>query len=245
MRPRQPLARATHQSPGPPCNFGTRVEPSFGVERAIFVQKCGGAVALPRPAAVVHLHQTQASELTGPTATAGAGQSYVRHVSTPFSFEHVFRAPSVTALAHAYFDLEHSLVQDRAAELTDRVVVEETDTETERKVTWRVTSTRQLPVIARPFVSGGKLTFLESMTWNKTTNAITMSVVPQILGGRMQITGSYDLALVGEGKVRRVYQGTISAAIPLVGGKIERGILEAFTANMPVMTDCTQRWLER
>jgi Protein of unknown function (DUF2505) len=166
-------------------------------------------------------------------------------VPTPFSYEYVFRAPSVTTLAHAYFDLEHSLAQDKAAELTDRVVVEEHETETQRKVTWRVTSTRQLPAVARPFVSGGKLTFLESMSWDKTTNAITMSVVPQILGGRMQITGSYELAQVGEGQVRRIYKGTITAGVPLVGGKIERGILEAFTTNMPIMADCTQRWLDQ
>jgi hypothetical protein len=109
-----------------------------------------------------------------------------------------------------------------------------------------VTSLRQLPVIARPFVSkGGRLTFVEMMSWNKATNAIEMSVTPEILGGRVSITGAYELSQIGEGQVRRIYRGTINASITLVGGKIERGILETFTENMPAMAACTQSWLDK
>ena len=164
---------------------------------------------------------------------------------TPFSFEHVFRVPSVSVLVDAYFDLDHSLTQDKVAQLADRVVVESHETDAMRKVTWRVTSTRQLPSIARPFVKGGRLSFVESMTWHRATNAVEMSVVPDILGGRLQIAGTYDLSQIGEGQVRRIYKGTITAGIPLVGGKIERGILESFTENMPAMAACTQGWLDR
>jgi hypothetical protein len=167
-------------------------------------------------------------------------------VSTPFSFEYVFRAPSVTSIATAYFDPDHNATQDKLAQLGDRVVVEDHETDTLRKTTWRVTSLRQLPVIARPFVSkGGRLTFIEMMSWNKTTNAIEMSVTPEILGGRVQIAGAYELTQIGEGQVRRIYKGTITASITLVGGKIERGILETFTENMPAMAACTQGWLDK
>jgi hypothetical protein len=104
---------------------------------------------------------------------------------------------------------------------------------------------RQLPAIARPFVSGGRLSFLEMMSWNKATNAIEMSVTPEILGGRVSISGTYDLAQIGEGQVRRIYKGSIDAKITLVGGKIERGILEQFTEGMPAMAGVTQTWLDR
>lgn len=165
-------------------------------------------------------------------------------MATPFSFEHVFRAPSVIAIAQAYFEPDHNALQDQKAELGDRVVVESHETDELKKVTWRVTSLRQLPAIARPFVSGGRLKFLESMSWNRATNAVEMSVVPEILGGRVRIDGSYDLSQIADGQIRRIYKGTITAAITLVGGKIERGILETFTQNMPAMADCTQRYLD-
>jgi hypothetical protein len=166
-------------------------------------------------------------------------------VPTQFRFEHVFRAPSVRALVDAYFDNDHSLFQDKVAQLTDRVVVEATDSESARKVSWRVASSRPLPVIARPFVAGGRLSFQESMTWDaRTPDRVDTTISPEILGGRVQITGAYQLAMAGEGQVRRVYEGTITAALKLVGGRIERGIHEAFGEQMPAMADCTQRWLD-
>ena len=164
---------------------------------------------------------------------------------TTFSFEHTFRAPSVIAIAQAYFEPDHNALQDAKAELGDRVVVENHETDELRQTTWRVTSLRSLPAIARPFVSGGRLKFLESMSWNRVTNAIEMSVVPEILSGRVRIEGSYDLSQIAEGQVRRIYKGTITAAITLVGGKIERGILETFSQNMPAMAGCTQSFLDR
>ena len=166
-------------------------------------------------------------------------------MATEFRFEHVFRAPSTNALVDAYFDPDHLATQDRLAELADRAVVEEREVEGVKTCTWRVASQRPLPVIARPFVAGGRLRFLEKMTWRRGEDAVETTIVPEILGGRVQITGTYQLSQIGDGQIRRIYAGTIAANLKLVGGKIERGILEAFTAQMPAMADCTQRWLDR
>ena len=168
-----------------------------------------------------------------------------REMSTPFSFEYVFRVPSVSTRAAADFDPDHNATQDKLANLGDRTVIENHESDALQKTSWRVTSLRQLPAIARPFVKGGRLSFLETMTWNRATNAIDMTVTPEILGGRVSIAGAYELTQIGEGQVRRIYKGAITAAITLVGGKIERGVLEEFTQNMPAMAACTQGWLDR
>lgn len=165
-------------------------------------------------------------------------------MATPFSFEWVFRAPSVRALIDAYFDEDHLAAQDKLAQLGDRTIVEDHQTDTQRKTSWRVTSLRALPAIARPFVKGGHLTFVEMQRWNHADDAVEMSVVPEILGGRVQIAGTYRLTPLGDGQIRRIYDGTITAALPLVGGKIERAILEMFSEQIPVMAGCTQRWLD-
>ena len=164
---------------------------------------------------------------------------------TEFSFEYVFRAPSISTLVDAYFDPDHLAFQDRLAQLGDRVVVESHDADGVKKSTWRVTSLRPLPVIARPFVSGGKLKYLETMTWHRGNDAVEMSVSPEILGGRVNIAGRYQLSKIGDDQIKRIYKGTITAAIKLLSGKIERGILEAMTEQMPAMAQCTQTWLDR
>ena len=164
---------------------------------------------------------------------------------TPFKFENVFRAPSVADVLAAYFDPDHLATQDKVAELTDRVVTEQIEGEGTLKCTWKVGSLRSLPIFVRPFVSGGRLSYLETMTWRRADDAIDLSVVPQILKGRVKIEAVYKLSKAGEGQVLRSYAGSVIADITLLSGKIERGILAAFEKEMPAMTKCTQDWLDR
>jgi Protein of unknown function (DUF2505) len=173
---------------------------------------------------------------------------YGVRVSTEFRFEHVFRVASPRVLVDAYFDADHLATQDAHVELGDRVVVESDDDGAVRRCVWRVTSLRPLPMVARPLVSGGRLRYLESMTWRRDTGdteRVEMTVSPEILGGRVQVAGTYQLSALGDGRVQRVYAGSITANIKLLSSRIERGILETFTAAMPAMAACTQGWLDR
>lgn len=67
---------------------------------------------------------------------------------------------------------------------------------------------------------------------------------PQLLGGRVEFAGAYAFTPAGAGQFRRRYSGTVTANVPLLSGKIERGILAEFEQTLPVMAACTQRWLD-
>ena len=166
-------------------------------------------------------------------------------MSTPFSYETIFEASGKTAVLAAYFDDDHLATQDKVAELCDRKVVDAHEDDGVRRATWSVRSVRPLPVFVRPFVDGGRLSYLETMTWRKADDEIDMTIVPQILGGRVQIAAVYQLADVGPGKVRRRYSGSITVNVKLLSGKIERAIADEIAKGMPLMTQCTQDWLTR
>jgi len=168
-----------------------------------------------------------------------------RSMSTEFSYEHVFRAPSVETILNAYFDPDHLATQDKLAKLGDRTVVEEHDDGTIKKTTWRVTSLEPLPVFVRPFVKGGRLSYFEAMTWRKSADEVDLVVTPDILNGRVQINATYKLSKVGEGQVKRIYAGSVKVNITLLSGKIERGIVAEFDKSMAMMAKCTQDWLDQ
>ena len=162
---------------------------------------------------------------------------------TEFSFENIFRAPSAAVVLESYFDPDHLATQDVLADLGDRTVVDAGDDGAIRRCTWRVTAKKPLPFFARPFVEGGRLRYLESMTLRRADSMIDLAVKPQILGGRVHVEAVYELADVGDQQVRRRYRGSITAEIPLVGGRIERGIVAEIEKQMPVMSKCTYDWL--
>src|SRR6188768_2780543 len=115
-------------------------------------------------------------------------------MATEFSFENVFLAPSVEVVLAAYFDPDHLAMQDVKAELGSRTVVETHDDDATHRTSWRVAHQKPLPLFVRPFVSGGRLQYLETMTWRRRDNAIDLVVTPEILGGRVSITAVYQLA---------------------------------------------------
>jgi hypothetical protein len=164
---------------------------------------------------------------------------------TEFSFEHVFRAPDAAAVLAAYFDPDHLATQDELAGLVDRTVIESTDDGARLRTSWRVAAREQLPLFVRPFVAGGRLRYVETMTWRRADDAIDLLVQPDVLGGRVQIAAEYKLTKIGEGQVLRRYRGTITVAVKLLSGRIERAIAERMEREMPTMAACTQGWLDR
>jgi hypothetical protein len=166
-------------------------------------------------------------------------------MSTEFSYEHVFQAPSVETILNAYFDPDHLATQDKIAKLGDRTVVESHDDGAIKKCQWRVTSLEPLPMFVRPFVKGGRLSYFETMTWRRDANEVDLVVTPDILNGRVQVNATYKLSSAGEGKVKRIYAGNVKVNITLLSGKIERGIVAEFDKSMPVMAKCTQDWLDQ
>ncbi|MEZ4368930.1 MAG: DUF2505 family protein [Kofleriaceae bacterium] len=163
---------------------------------------------------------------------------------TDFRFEQEFRADAARTILAAYYDADQLAAQDALGQLVDREVVESRDDGDTWVCTWRVSSAKPLPALARPMVAGGRLTYLETMTWRRADDAADIAVVPQLLGGRVQFAGRYQFAAAAPGRWRRTYAGTISAAIPMLGGKIERGVLAEFESSVPKMAACTQAWLD-
>jgi hypothetical protein len=157
----------------------------------------------------------------------------------------VFSAPGLTLgfVLDAYFVPDHLAAQDALTDLADRTVVSDEDDGAVRRTTWRVTSTKSLPVFVRPFVPGGRLRYLESMTLRRADGAIDLTIKPEILKGRVHIDALYELAEIAPGQIRRRYKGSITAGIALLGGRVEKGILAEIQCGMPIMTKCTQDWL--
>lgn len=166
-------------------------------------------------------------------------------MSTAFSFESELVAGSIADVVEAYFDLDHLTAQDEVAELCERTLIEDSDSESTRKAAWNVRAMRPLPVFARPFIEGGRIVYRETLVWRKRDNEIDLTIAPQILGGRISIVAHERLVNAGERRVRRHYFGDIKVDVALLSATIERRILAEIAKQMPAMRDCTQRWLQQ
>ena len=161
-----------------------------------------------------------------------------------FSHEHVFRAPSTSAVFSAYFDPRHALEQDRELDIVERVVLEFEETPEQLRRVCRVVPRRQLPALVRPLISG-QLHYIETAIWRKREETIEVCIRPSILSGRATISATYRLSPISAGLIRRQYEGSVSVDVALIASRIERGIVAEFERSMPLAAACTQAFLDR
>jgi hypothetical protein len=165
---------------------------------------------------------------------------------TTFCFEHEFHAATPREILEIYFfDLGHNAEQDRIADIERRELLEEKETPELLERTYKVYPRKQPPVVARPFMTDGPLHYLERVVWKKTEDRIEFDIRPSVAGGRAHIGATYRLAPVGPGRVRRIYEGKATVKVALVGGRIERGIVDELEASLKRTATCTQQWLDR
>ena len=158
-----------------------------------------------------------------------------------FAHEHVFRAPSTTAVFAAYFDPRHAIAQDRELEIAERVVLERDDTPAMLRRVCRVVPRRQLPALVRPLV-GGPLHYLETAIWRKQDDEIDLDI--KLLGGRARIAATYRLSPISAGLIRRHYAGAVTVDVALLSSRIEAAIVAEFERSMPLAAACTQTFLD-
>ena len=104
---------------------------------------------------------------------------------------------------------------------------------------------RRLPAFVRPFIAGGVLAYRETATWRRRDDAIDLDIEPSILDGRARVRSGYSLEARGPTAVHRRYAGEVHVDLPLVAGRIERGIVAEFAASMPIAAGVTQTHLDR
>jgi hypothetical protein len=163
---------------------------------------------------------------------------------TPFHFEHIYRAASPAAVFATYFDPLHAAEEDQRAGVASRDLLEMADRTDELVRVSRVRPSRQLPAVLRALV-GPDLSYDERIVWKKALDRIDYDIRPRVMSGRIHIVATYQLTQDGPGRVKRVYDGNVTADVRLIGRRVERGIIEDMTRSLAITAACTQESIDK
>jgi hypothetical protein len=109
--------------------------------------------------------------------------------------------------------------------------------------TRRTMPTDTLPEVARTFV-GDTIDIRQVEAWEAAApdGSRAGTVVVEIIGAPMRLTGTLSLAPDGDGTLE-VLAGDLKASVPLVGGKLERAAEPAFLAAVRKEHEVGRDWL--
>ena len=162
---------------------------------------------------------------------------------TPFKITHELRGDR-DAYWKIFFDKEFT------GEMYDRIGVKEwkilawkeEDGKLYREV--KVVPKRDLPSMIKKVVKGD-LGYIEHSTLYWDRDFMECNVKPTLLSEKTTVKATYKLEKVGEGRLRRTFEGTIEVKIPLLGSKVEKLVVDDMTRSYDVAAKVHQEWLDR
>jgi hypothetical protein len=111
-----------------------------------------------------------------------------------------------------------------------------------REVRYR--SQKPVPALLRPFMPDG-IGYVERGTFDRLAGRYEHRLQPTPLGERCELCATITLEPTGSERFLRVYEGTVSVRVPILGARLEREALVALDKPQPRGSEVTRAWLER
>ena len=106
----------------------------------------------------------------------------------------------------------------------------------------RLVPQRELPDFVKSFIKGA-ITYVEKNDFVAAENAMRTVTIPGVAADRLRTQGVYRLEPVGSAKVKRIWEGVCECSIPLVGGKVEKQLVEEIRESYRRAAVFTRDWL--
>lgn len=106
----------------------------------------------------------------------------------------------------------------------------------------RLVPQREVPGFIKKLVSGA-ITYVEKNDFVAADNAMRTVTIPGFAADRITTTGTYRLEPLGANGCKRIWEGVCECRIPLVGGKVEKQLVDEVRESYRRATDFTRKWI--
>lgn len=153
--------------------------------------------------------------------------------TTPERYWEVFLDEEYNEALFEHLDVDRTLVELKRQGTGNDTVIHRTQ---------MISARRSTPKILRRFITGA-VTYTEVDVLTLRDNSMQIETSPGALANRVTAGGRYWLDVEGPNQLRRVFEGSVGCEIPLVGGAIERLIIDEMRDLYRGYTEFTRCWL--
>ncbi len=126
----------------------------------------------------------------------------------------------------------------------ERKLLYKNEDDTTIKFSVHIIPKKQLPSVLQKVI-GGQVGYTEISVYHKGKHTIDVRTEPTLMKDKWKMMAKYTLTPTAPGKVRRVFEGDINVAVPLVGGRIEKAVIDDMTRSYDVAAQVTREWLKK
>ena len=101
-----------------------------------------------------------------------------------------------------------------------------------------------IPGFLQSVVKSTGYTEIDDMDWG--TNIMRIQIETAMFKDRFSMAGDYIVSPLDGGKrTRREFKGEVKVTVPLIGGKIEKFMMEQLRDSYDIAARTTRRWIEK
>lgn len=153
--------------------------------------------------------------------------------TTPDKYWDMFFSDAYNAALWQHLDIEREVVEFRREGEGDNEVIHRTQ---------RLTPKRDVPSALRKLVKDA-VSYEERNVWRRAQNAMEVVTTPNFFADKFTASGVYKLEPIGEDKLRRIWKANCACRVPLVGGKVEKHVVEEVKRSYQATTIFTRKWI--
>jgi hypothetical protein len=80
---------------------------------------------------------------------------------------------------------------------------------------------------------------------HRDRSVMDVTIEPALMKDRFHMSGSFKVTPLGPGRCRREFAGEVRVSVPLLGGKIEKFMVDKMREGYDVAAEFTREWLRR
>lgn len=101
-----------------------------------------------------------------------------------------------------------------------------------------------IPSFLASMVKSTGYTEIDDLDW--ATNVMRVKIEPEMFKDRFRMEGDYVVSPLDGGKrCKREFKGEVKVAMPLIGGRVEKYMMEQLRDSYDVAARVTRRWIEK
>jgi hypothetical protein len=160
-----------------------------------------------------------------------------------FSFVHEFDTD-----AQSYWKLflseEFNEDLNRELKMKSRTVLKQTDDGKTFHRVQKMEPSTQVPGFLQSMVKDTGYTEIDNLDWSNSIMKIVIE--PAMFRDKFNMSGDYVVTPLGDGKrCRREFKGEVRVSIPLLGGKVEKFMMEQLRDAYEVAARVTRHWITK
>src|SRR5262249_29881721 len=104
--------------------------------------------------------------------------------------------------------------------------------------------TTPIPGFLQSIIKSTGYTETDDLDWS--TNVMKVKIETAMFKDKFNMSGDYSVQPLGDGtRCRREFRGEVKVSMPLIGGKIEKYMMEQMRDSYEIAARVTRKWIEQ